>query len=381
MNINWLSNAPWSSTGYGNQTRLFTPRIKQLGHDVSITAFYGLEGAVLNWGGMRVYPRAYHPYGQDVASANAQHAKADIMISLMDAWVCDPKQYRVKWVPWFPIDMEPLPPPVKDKVQYAYERIVFSKFGASMMEQAGLTYLYVPHGVETNTYMPIDRKQARQLVNLPDDKFIVGMVAANKGNPSRKALCQNITGFRMFHEKHKDSVLYLHTQKSEFGENAGVNLPEFVAYQGLEIGKDVIFADQYQGIIGFPDEYMNALYNAFDVHLLVSMGEGFGIPILEAQAAGCPVIVGDWTSMSELCFSGWTVDKSEAQPVWTPLGAYQFDPSPFAIANRLNMAYANKGNDKLRERARLGAVEYDADLVTEKYWKPALEAIGASLVS
>jgi hypothetical protein len=32
MRINWFSNSPWASTGYGVQTRLFVPRIRKLGH-------------------------------------------------------------------------------------------------------------------------------------------------------------------------------------------------------------------------------------------------------------------------------------------------------------------------------------------------------------
>jgi hypothetical protein len=32
-----------------------------------------------------------------------------------------------------------------------------------------------------------------------------------------------------------------------------------------------------------------------------------------------------------------------------------------------------------KEKARKGALEYDADLVTEKYWKPTLEDISETL--
>src|SRR4051812_31423230 len=116
MKISWLSNAPWAPTGYGNQTKVFVPRLQAAGHDLSITAFYGLEGGVLNWGGVQVFPKAYPPYGQDVAGAHATFAEADILISLMDAWVCDPRLLeRARWCPWFPVDMDPLPPPIRER--------------------------------------------------------------------------------------------------------------------------------------------------------------------------------------------------------------------------------------------------------------------------
>ena len=57
MKILWLSNSPWAATGYGNQTGLFLPHINNLGHEISVTAFYGLEGRMLELNGTRIYPK------------------------------------------------------------------------------------------------------------------------------------------------------------------------------------------------------------------------------------------------------------------------------------------------------------------------------------
>jgi glycosyltransferase involved in cell wall biosynthesis len=381
MNINWFSNSIWARTGYGNQTALFVPRLRKLGHQMSVTAFYGLEGSIINLDGIPIYPRGHMAYGQDIWSAHAHHAGADVCISLMDAWVFEPgmNPHNVPWIPWFPVDMEPLPERIRERVQQALKRIVFSQFGLRVVNDAGLDAYYVPHGVDTQIFKPGDRAKAREMLDLPADRFIVGMVAANKGNPSRKAFTPQLEAFAAFHKKHDDSMLYLHTTKSEHGEGQGVNLPEYLKYLGLVEGRDVVFCDQYMNMLGFPDPHMAGLYNAFDVHLLVSMGEGFGIPILEAQACGCPVIVGDWTSMSELCFSGWKVCKSEAVKWWTPLAAYQYFPQPEAIADRLEMAYQAKDVDSIRQRACAGAQKYDVERVTQKYWKPTLENIQSIL--
>src|SRR5512143_3412242 len=107
MKINWFSNAPWAATGYGVQTKLFAPRVKALGYDVAITAFYGLEGSVINWSGIQIYPRWAHGYGMDIISAHTKHQQADIVLTLLDAWVFDANSLRangVKWVPWFMAD-------------------------------------------------------------------------------------------------------------------------------------------------------------------------------------------------------------------------------------------------------------------------------------
>jgi hypothetical protein len=200
------------------------------------------------------------------------------------------------------------------------------------------------------------------------------MVAMNKGAPvSRKAFYQHIQAFKEIHAKHPDTALYLHTQKGEQGELGGLNLPEYIKALGLE--NDVYFPDQQIMVNGYPDEFLNALYNSSDVLLSVTMGEGFGIPILEAQSAGCPVIVGDWTSMPELLFSGWKVEKKDANPHFTFLNSWMFDPRWQAIYEQMELAYQARGNQDLRTRAREGALEYDVDAITEKYWKPVLEKI------
>ena len=380
MKISWISNAPWAASGYGNQTKLFTPRLKALGHDVSIIALWGLEGGLLNWNGIPVYPKGIQQWSNDVAAAHAVHWNAKILISLFDIWPMNPdqlQQHGVRWVPWYPVDMDPIPPVVARNASKAFDRIVFSKFGQRMTENAGLTCHYVPHGVDTKTLYPMEQAEARKIIGLPQDKFIVGMVAANKGNPSRKALCEHMSAFARLHEKHPDTLLYIHTSAGQNGEYGGINLPEYAKFLGLD--KSVAYADQYMYLMGYPDEYMRALYSSFDVHALASMGEGFGIPIVEAQACGCPVIVGDWTANSELCFSGWKVDKKDSTPYYTPIGSYQFTPHIGPLAELMELAYRMKGNEDYRKRARDGALKYDADKVAEKYWKPVLEDIQLKL--
>lgn len=379
MRLTWLSNAPWSPTGYGNQTKVFLPRLKQKGHEPACIAFYGLEGAPLQWAGMTIYPKRFNPYGLDVADAHSVHHRSDLLISLLDAWVINPETVgkHVPWAPWFPVDSEPLPQIIRDVVAKASFRIVFSRFGEQMVKDAGLDCYYVPHGVDTKAFHPIDQSEARKALGWPEDAFIVGMVAANKGNPSRKAFAPQIEAFAELKKMHSDAVLYLHTYRSESGEYDGVNLPELIESLGLIVGEDVLFPDQYtySAVGGFPDDHMAKLYSAMDVHMLVSMGEGFGIPTLEAQACGTPVIGGNWTATEELIFSGWAVPKSEADRWWTPLATYQYQPRVGGILNALESAYEARGDVSYREAAREKALEYDADLITEKYWMPVLADI------
>ena len=309
-------------------------------------------------------------------AAHADNFKADIIISNMDSWVIEPAMmFSQKWVAWFPIDSEPCPPLVVEKVSQAFHRIVWTEFAKREMDRIGLDYDYIPYGIDIDVFKPLDRAKARETAHMPTDKFIVGMVAMNKGYPSRKAFHQNIEAFKIFHDKHPDTMLYVHSLDGSRPNGESIDLAFFVKSLGLEIGKDVVFADQYSYVLGYPDNAMAVLYNCFDVHLLVSMGEGFGMPQLEAQACGTPVICGDWTTMPELCFSGWKVDKKDADKFFTLQNTYQYLPRVNAIAEKLEAAYQMEGNTDYGKRAIAGAQKYDINKVVENYWKPVLAKI------
>ena len=190
----------------------------------------------------------------------------------------------------------------------------------------------------------------------------------NKGNPSRKNFDEMIHAFAAFHKIHNDTFLFMQTDRGE-GVDGMVNIPELCSYLGLVEGEDYAFPNPYQNAIGFPPEYLADLYRASNVHLLTSAGEGFGIPTLEAQACGTPVIVGDWTASAELCFGGHKIDKKDAEKVWTPFAAYMFKPHVRAVELALHSEY--KRPTPMTEAVKQ-AHEYDSVKVFETYWKPVL---------
>ena len=123
---------------------------------------------------------------------------------------------------------------------------------------------------------------------------------------------------------------------------------------------------------------MAVMYNALDVHVLVSKGEGFGIPIIEAQACGTPVIVGDWTAMGELCHSGHKIPASDADQEYTGLNAYQMKPRVRPIELAMHAEYRKPSP---RERAVEAMKEYDTENVMEKYMKPVLAEINENVLA
>jgi glycosyltransferase involved in cell wall biosynthesis len=378
LKVLWHSTAPWSGTGYGQQTRLFTPRIRDLGHDVAISAYWGLDGAAISWEGMKVFP-GDEQWGNRSLPLYADVHQAEVVITLMDVWVLTSKKLSdLPLACWVPVDHQPTPPRVLQFFEKTGARpIAMSRFGERMLTDAGLDPLYVPHGVDTTVMRPRpeNRARTRRQLGLPEDSFIIGMVAQNQGNaPPRKAFPQVFQAFARFREKHPDAYMFLHTDPSGVGMKSGVSLPLLAEAVGLP-EDSIRFTGSVQYELGMQPQDMSDLYSAFDVLANPSYGEGFGVPIIEAQACGTRVVVTDCTAMSELVGDGWAVGGDP----WfnAPQGAFWKCPAVGEILAAFDDAYEQRGHGP-SAAARAFALEYDADRVLEEYWKPALAELAAT---
>ncbi|HXO84524.1 MAG TPA: glycosyltransferase [Gemmatimonadales bacterium] len=379
--ILWHSTAPWSGTGYGQQTRLFASRVRDLGHDVAISAYWGLEDHVFGWEGMTVYP-GDGQYGNRSLPMYAEHHDAELVITLLDVWVLTSKKLAdLPLASWVPIDHEPVPLGVRKFFERTGSRpIAMSRFGERMLQDIDLDPVYVPHGVETKILRPRPecRRETREQLGVPADAFLVLMVAANQGNaPPRKAFPQVFQAFAKLRERHPDAYMFLHTEPTGAGVKEGVSLPLLASACGLP-EDSIRFTGHLQYELGMSTDDLSKLYSAADVLANPSYGEGFGVPIVEAQACGTRVLVTDCTAMSELCGDGWKVGGDP----WynAPQGAFWTCPSIAQIDAALEDAYQTR-DGRPSAKARAFALQYDADRVTSEYWVPALKALGAKAPS
>lgn len=375
-------NSPWVGTGYGQQIDQLSQLVAADGHDVALHANYGLQGAAMDWNGLHVYPNGYDTWGNDVVAGHADHHFAGgrgWILTLFDVWVARGSAWKDRDVAcWVPVDHVPTPP----KVVTFFEEtgalpIAMSQFGLRQLDNAGLDAMYAPHGVDcevfrTGTHL-IGGVPARQALGLPDDAFVVGMNAANKGaSKIRKGFPQAFAAFGMFVKEHPDAVLFLHTERHGMAE--GVRLDRLAQACGIPDG-NIAFVDQYAYRVGLSQQVVAAMYSAFDVLLAPSMGEGFGIPVVEAQACGVPVIVSDFSAQPELVGSGWAVggqpDWDEAQGAWLHL------PDVGQIVEALRCAYNGEG---IPGNARAHAELYDTRLVFDEFWRPILTELERRLV-
>lgn len=376
MRILWSSNSPFVSSGYGQQTAFACKRLHDMGHDVAIFAFFGLEGSKVDWGDIPIYPNNPRDWGVKHAPLFYNDFKADILLTLIDAWVLNGLDTSMKWVPWLPIDHDPPPDNVIKVLKESLglvKPIAMSKFGQSQLKKYGIDAYYIPHTVNTNTFKPLPdwRKTGRERYNW-QDKFIIGTVATN--HIERKNWTASMKAVSIFSKRHPGEIIYyMHTNPID---ERGINLLKLREVLGIE---DITkFPSQTEIIIGIEAETMARMYNVLDVFLLPSKGEGFGIPLIESMACGIPVITTKCTAQTEIVENsgGWFI--KDLMPTWTAQSSWQYDCHPEEIVDLLEKAYTAKKNGgmvRLGEKARQKAMEYDEEKVFTELWPPVLADI------
>lgn len=375
LKIHWLSNQVFTPSGYGNQTELFANLLTEAGHEVYVRGFYGHRGHVFRSERLTLLPGSWDEWGNDTIQSDWSRFKPDVGIILADAWVYKPEIIRsVPVCMYAPVDSTPIPPAVADVLRHAKWVWAMSRHGEREMRQAGLDPFYVPHAVDTETYTPMDRSEARRKWGLSDDVFLVVMNAANKGYPVRKSLDRVLKAWGLFIKDHPNAILYLHT--NPYPNHHGLNLIECSQFYNIP-DTAIRFPDTALMRDGeYTPDMMNTLYNAADVLLAPSQGEGFGIPVIESQAAGCPVIVSNFTAQRELLGAGHGIDIDPIdETLYTLQGSEQAIVPPSKIITALEWAWQHRGDTALRAKAREFAMCYDARHIFQKHALPAIQTM------
>ncbi len=379
MRILWCSNFT-SQSGYATQARLFVPRLKQAGHDVTVFELGGGGGMPREVAGIQVIPTYQDNLGADMLLAHAERLKADCVMTLVDAWGMRPQiMAQTNWVPLAPIDHTPVPPAVLDSLKAAKVPVAYSRFGVEEMRKVGLNPLYVPHAVDPAVFYPRDKAQARRALGIGEQTFFVAFVGVNDSVPSRKGIPELLTAWSIFAPHYPDAVLYMHTSEQgnlPVNNVGGVRIDRLFDTLNIDVSR-VKMPDAYRYKTGIPSSELATIYSAADVLVLPTMGEGFGLPLIEAQRCGTPVITTNFAAGAELCASGWTLDY---EPTWTWQSAFAAKPSVVSIVERLEQAYAERDNPRYRAEAVAFARDYDIDVVMQRYMLPAMRQIGEVLL-
>lgn len=378
MRIMLHTNAPMVPSGYGTQARLLGHQLLAAGHQVAVSAFAGLSGSPITWNGMTVLPGGQLEFGVDTVIPHARTCAADLVITLMDFWRLAPvaeQLQELNLAVWLPVDCSPLSFMDAGTLQRSGARpLAMSTFGLDQLREAGYRdAVYIPHAVDTETYQPYpeEQRQAYRAGMGLQDLFVVGMVAANNDH-LRKGFPEQVEAFRRFHELHPQSILLIHTVARS---GRGLDLPRMAQQMGLDPAS-YRFSDTYAQLAGiFDDEMMVDFYNICDVLMECSYAEAFGVPMLEAQACGTPVISTRGSAMDEMRGQGWGVN---AEPFWNHAhGAWWQRPLIDSIRRALEKAHHSAARG--RAPAREFALAYDTRTVFHDRWVPYLAQVEQQL--
>jgi glycosyltransferase involved in cell wall biosynthesis len=240
--------------------------------------------------------------------------RPEIVITLADVWwlpyFCAPhvrRQMELTDTPWalyFPIDGdmegERLPASWLELLREVDLPIAMSQYGQRIAARNAVSADYIPHGVDLELFCPpADRDAAKKEVNA-QGKFLI---LSDSRNQPRKMLPRLLDLFARFAAGRPDALLHLHTDPEDEFTRSGVYSYDIRAdLRHLGIESQVRFTPGLEmkrgGGVALTE--LARYYRAADVHLLASSGEGFGLPTLQAAAAGAVPMAGDYTASREL---------------------------------------------------------------------------------
>lgn len=382
--ISLASNSPNSPTGYGTQTKYLVEKFTRHGIDTAVLSNHGFEAEIgeikTPYGKAKHYPKGYVQHSVDVIPTYTAHHRAGketkphALLTLYDVWIYNHLKYDGPIWSWTPIDHDTIPPAVKAFLERPnVHPITMAPHGQRLLEARGIRSTYIPHSIDTTVFRPSSPtavKKIRARLGVGDDTLLAIMVAANKSNGSysRKGFFENVAAFAAFHNEVPNSKLYLHTDPRPV--MGGIDFAQMFETLGLT-EDDVLTADGDELMVGLPQKTLTDIYSAADVMLAASYGEGFGVPIMEAQACGTPVITSNWTAPQDL--AGPESYLVEGQVFWNQSqGAYFKIPNIIHIYSTLKHVYEKWDGPTVAEKNVEFAKEFDTEVVWQNYWMPFL---------
>lgn len=381
LRFTWTSNSTFTPSGYGVHQKDLLYRLLKDGWPMAQITFTGLEAACITLDGLLHYPKMVDPFGSDAMYYHSKHFNANVAFVMQDIWTLSPQFLQqmigegIKFIPYVPIDKEPVPPGVLDKLRFAYKIITFSEYGQKALLRAGFSSTLIKESTDTNLLKPIDKEQCRREAGLPQGKFVVGMIGANKPDAiPRKGWQEALEAFAIFHKTHPDSIFYCGSNQP-----GGFPIPQFAKYLGI---LDSLFQpNEYQFIFHSSREMVNKMINTFDVLIHPSTTEGFGLGVIEAQSAGVPVIVNNCTAMPEMVIDGVTgeICKTQKQVFASDGGIIHIADVP-SLAEKLEKVF-QADRIKMGNAAREHVVKnYNIDTSVKEKWIPFLESLQSELL-
>lgn len=326
MVVLWVSDSPTSPSGFGVVTRAVCSRLARAGHRVEIVGWQA-RGATSYWQGIPVHPVRYDTFGADVLLSYMMRCRPNFVVTLADVWwmsfMTDPGVQRYldqsgcRWVLYYPVDgADPdgrLPPSWQRMLSAADVPIAMSKYGVEVSRASGIEPAYIPHGCDLEVFAPPEDKAAAKSALGYQGKFVV---LSDARNQPRKQLPRLLDVAAAFCAGKTDVVFHLHTDPDDDSCRSELYIYRLRKdVERLGLADHVRFTPTFQMRDGggLADSDLARIYQAADVHLLCSYGEGFGLPTLQAAAAGVvPMAVAYSASLELVAGHGFAVRQESS---------------------------------------------------------------------
>lgn len=222
--------------------------------------------------------------------------------------------------------------------------IAMSKFGAKFLETDDVIY----HGVEPE-FRPVteddpivttagevitDKASAKVAFGFDPDQFLVLRVDRNS---HRKNFGDTWRALVPVMKRHKNMVAWFHCR----AEGDSLEIPQLLN-RDPETSDRFFYPGLYSTVHGWPNQDLVALYNAADLFVSTSMGEGFGLTLAEAAACGVPIIAQKVSSIPEVVGPGGFLIPPE-RLMAVDSGEDQWLPDVKGFTNAIERLYSDRG--------------------------------------
>ena len=226
---------------------------------------------------------------------------------------------QFKSIFYFPVDA-PLVEKLTEGLEFFDSIVAYTEYGRNevlrLKPELKKKLKVIPHGNDSKKFFPLPQNEIlefrKEYFGRNADKFIVTNV--NRNQP-RKDIPTTIFSFIEAkkqweeHQIEKQPFLYLHLHAKD---PMGWDIRCILAQTDLIEGEDYKLLDIHLANNGASIEMLNKIYNASDVYLTTTLGEGWGLTLTEAMATKTPIICPKSTSFIEMTDNGkraYTLDN------------------------------------------------------------------------
>jgi glycosyltransferase involved in cell wall biosynthesis len=255
---------------------------------------------------IRIYPArtSGNAYGFGRVKEIIDKEQPDVVIINNDLWIVAdymremPAGQRV--IGYSPVDALPVANSWVDRIKSTNAKmIMYTKFGKDAITAAGYTddIPIIGHGVDTDSFYPMsDARDAFEGIN--HDAFIVQNVSRNQ---PRKRLDLFVKAMKLVIDRlpvpdKANFFFYYHGVERD----VGWNLTTLARRYGID--SHFIITDQadIDPSHGVSIQTLCKIYNIADVHVLTSLGEGWGLPPFESAACKVAQVLPNSSACKEL---------------------------------------------------------------------------------